>query len=294
MSETQKTFCHSDSFPLNEKGERQNIPPLSEYHNLIKNIKNIDRSKIEYHPLIKEDLEEIKKLHKEWFPVRYDDKWFDAIFLNEGGRYFHVGAFYKVETEKNKFKDIILGLAIGEWRYIDDYFAYMCGNKITNTISDNIDITAELKAYYTCDKYHCVYILTIGVLDECRKFHIGTCMLNCIFNYVLYDDLCLCAYLNVITCNESGKKFYEKNGFVITKKHEKFYEIDKKLYDSEALVRVFTKKERAFYRNRITPPFMKWVNLLVMTPICIIFKIFLYLFLFQCCRKKIRIKEKYD
>ena len=294
MSQIQNNFCHSDSFPPNEKGERQNIIPVSEYHKLLKGIKNLERSKIMYHPLLKEDLEEIKKLHQEWFPVKYEDKWFDGIFINEGRRYFHVGAFYKVETEKNKFKEIILGLAIGEWRYIDDYFVYMCGNKITDTICNNIDTIAEIKANYTCDKYHCVYILTIGVLDECRKFNIGTCMLNCIFNYVLYDELCLCAYLNIIPCNESGKKFYEKNGFTVCKKLEKFYEIDKKLYDSETLVRVFTKKEKAIYRNKSTPPFMKWVNYLAVNPICFILKIFLYLFLFQCLRKKINIKVKKD
>ena len=72
--ENELLLC-SESFPLNENNERKKMKPIAECHKLLKNVK-IDPSQIVYKPLTAENLEEVKKLHIEWFPVKYDDKFF--------------------------------------------------------------------------------------------------------------------------------------------------------------------------------------------------------------------------
>jgi hypothetical protein len=104
----------SEAFPPNEKGERQQLLSLSSYHHLLNGI-TINPKDIIYKPLTKNNLIEVKNLHKEWFPVEYDDSYFEIILDNPCGNYFTIGAFYNFKNlSDNTNREIILGLALCE------------------------------------------------------------------------------------------------------------------------------------------------------------------------------------
>ena len=213
----------SEAFPPNEKGERQQLLSLSSFHDLLNGI-TINPKEIIYKPLTKTNLIEVKNLHKEWFPVEYDDSFFEAIFNNKCCNYFTIGAFYNIKnTNNNENKEIILGLALCEWDYISDYFINHTNQKVVDEISKNININEEVQACLKCQMYHCVYIMTIGVLDEYRQMNIGSNILNNIYNIAIKDDICVAIYLDVIYYNKSAIKFYEKNNF--KKVNEIFYSV---------------------------------------------------------------------
>ena len=58
------------------------------------------------------------------------------------------------------------------------------------------------------------YIMTIGVIDECRKLGIGTQMLDYTIDLIEQTfEHCLAIYLHVADYNQAAIKFYEKHEF---------------------------------------------------------------------------------
>ena len=281
----------SESFPLNEKKERKKIKPIAECHKLLKGVK-IDPSKIIYKPLSPENLEEVKKLHTEWFPVKYEEEIFNNALLYNQGAYFSIAAFYSIPTSENEYKEIILGLIICQWLFTDKYFFKMTTPEIAKTISDNLNFEEEAKLFLSRNKYYySAYIMSLGVIDECRKMNIGTNMLKAIFNYCIYYDICIGVHLNVISHNISAKKFYEKNGMVCVNNIKDFYKIEDKFYDSDVYVRIFTREQKDL-RNKNVYAMMtykeKFIKTYLLKPYYFIIKIMLFIFFLQCFRKKIK------
>ena len=286
-------LLYSESFPLNEKNERQKMKPIAECHKLLKGV-TIDPNRIVYKPLTPENLEEVKKLHVEWFPVKYDEEIFNQSLLYNQGRYFTVAAFYYIQTGENEYKEIILGLIICQWVYVDEYFFKMTTEETAKKISDNLNYEEEVKFLFSCDKYYyCAYIMSLGVIDECRKMGIGSNMLRSIFNYAIYSDICVGVYLHVISSNVSGKKFYEKNGFVKVNNLKDFYDIEGKKYESDVYIKIFTRKEkdsRSQYIYSMMTFKQKCINICILKPLYFIIKILMFIFCLQCFRNKIRTK----
>ena len=286
-------LLYSESFPLNEKNERQKMKPIAECHKLLKGV-TIDPSRIVYKPLTPENIEEVKKLHVEWFPVKYDEEIFNQSLLYNQGRYFTVAAFYYIQIGEKEYKEIILGLIICQWVYVDEYFFKMTSEETAKTISDNLNYEEEVKLLFSRDKYYyCAYIMSLGVIDECRKMGIGTNMLRSIFNYAIYSDICVGVYLNVISSNVSGKKFYEKNGFVKVNNLKDFYDIEGKKYESDVYIKIFTRKEkdsRSQYIYSMMTFKQKCINICILKPLYFIIKILMFIFCLQCFRNKIRTK----
>ena len=81
-----------------------------------------------------------------------------------------------------------------------------------------------------------LYIMTIGVIDECRKWGIGTLLLreanNLVIKHPKFGKTCKFVYLHVATYNESGIRFYDRNRFTKVKRLEAWYEIFGKPYDA--------------------------------------------------------------
>ena len=201
----------SEAFPPDEKGERNNLLSYSSYHNII-NGQKIYKEKIIYKPLSKDSFQDVKNLHKEWFPIDYDDDFFSNVLNNNGGKYFTIGAFYNIKTD-NKDKEVILGLAFCEFEYVMDQLNKFINDKILDEINGNISICDELKSYMKCQFDKCIYIMTIGVMDEFRQMNIGSNLLKYIYNIALKIDRCIAIYLHVISYNETAIKFYKKNKY---------------------------------------------------------------------------------
>ena len=83
------------------------------------------------------------------------------------------------------------------------------------------------------------YIMTLGVIDECRKLGIGTMLLEETYRQVRYFyPECNLIYLHVVDYNKSAIKFYiNKNNFIEMGREENHYEIFNKEYDALILYR---------------------------------------------------------
>ena len=283
---------YSEAFPPNKEGHRPKILSYSPTHELLKeqndSIKTIDTNKIIYKPLNESDLAEIKNLHKEWFPIEYDDNYFKKIFINKYGSYFTIGAFYNIENNKIN-KEIIIGMALCELRPVSDYFINHTSRQAIKEICNNIDFNEEVSSYLKCQDYNCVYIMTIGVLDEYRKLHIGTSLINKIFEEAMMDNLCVGVYLDVIHYNNTAKKFYEKNGFKNVSTIKNYYDLKGNFYDSNVFLKVFSRKEKDEFRRKKFSFGKKMINMFIITPINAIYKIIIFILFFQCFREKIKI-----
>ena len=289
--EEKEILLYSESYPLNSNNEREKVKPISQVHNLLKG-KKIDINKIYYKPLGPNDYEEVKNLHKEWFPVAYPEQLFSDSLLYNQGAFLTQGAFYFLEEEK---KEVILGLIISRWEYVNKYFFDMVGNNnnILNEIDNEISYEDEAILFLSKQKYYsCIYIASLGVIDECRNMKIGTNLLKDLMNYVIYFPFCTGIYLNVITDNFSGKKFYEKNGLKCCYTFKNFYTIGDKKYDSDVYVKIFKKNEKDKAKN-YQYSMMTWkqkcYKLFILKPYYFLVYLFLLFCLCKCVRRKINI-----
>ena len=286
--EEKQTLLYSESYPLNEKNERKKVKPISQVHKLLSGVK-INQNKIYYKPLAPEHYDEVKNLHKEWFPVPYPEQIFENTILFNQGQYLTQGAFYYLEEER---KEIILGLILLQWMWIDKYFVDMVGENVLEEINKNIDYEEEAKLYLSKQKFYTsCYIISLGVIDECRKMNIGTSMIKAIYNYIIVFDFVVGIYLNVISSNTSGKKFYEKNGLKYVNHIKDFYVIDEKNYDCDVYVRIFNKKEKSLRDNYFLSMMtigQKILYYCLYKPFYFIVYVFILVFLLRCFRKKIK------
>ena len=279
----------SDAFPPNKRGFKDKLYPSSSSHTLLKGIK-INPDDIIYKPLSNENLEETKNLHKEWFPVDYSDKFFQKVFDKKNYWYFTIGAFYNfINEEKNEKKEIIIGLALCEWTYINDYYINHIGKKAIKEICRNINFNEEVQSYIKCEDYRFAYIMTIGVLDEYRRMNIGTKLLNKIINIALTDNLCVGVCLDVVYYNQIAINFYKKNNFKKVSTIKNYYtNLKGGSYDSEVFLKIFSRKEKDEFREKNRNIWEKFAHNLIITPFNFIIKIILFLVLFQCFRNKIK------
>jgi len=80
------------------------------------------------------------------------------------------------------------------------------------------------------------YIMTIGVIDECRQLGIGTSLLKQTIQLVEAKyKTCLAIYLHVVDYNRTALKFYKRNGFINLKTLYNHYEIHGADYDAIVL-----------------------------------------------------------
>lgn len=279
----------SEAFPPNKKGRREKQDISSSSHMLLKDTK-LDPNNIIYKPLTKQDIEETKNLHKEWFPIKYSDEYFNTIFNSKEGKYFSIGAFYNIINEETKEKkEIIIGLALCEWIVGSDYFFKVFGKESALEISKNINYIEEVYSYLKYDDYHCIYIMTIGVLDEFRKMKIGSNIVERIINIGLSDKLCIGIFLDVIYYNYSAIKFYKRNEFKKVKTNKNYYNLNGTKYDAHVFLRIFSRKEKDRFRYKNSNVIKKSIDILL-NPIFFIFKIIIFIIFLQCFRNKIKLK----
>ena len=282
---------YSEAFPPNKDGKRPKILSYSQTHDLIKEqgdnkINNLNPEKIIYKPLTENNLSEIKNLHKEWFPIDYDDNYFKKILVNKYGSYFTLGAFYSLD---NNNTEIIIGMALCEYRAVNDYFIKHTSREAIKEISYNIDFNEEVTSYLKCQEYNCVYIMTIGVLDEYRQLHIGSNLIKKIFEEALLDNLCVGVYLDVVNYNKTAMIFYEKNGFKKVSTIKNYYDIKGNFYDSNVFLKIFTRKEKDEFRRKNYSLGRKLLNRFILVPLNAIYKVIFFVLFCQCFRDKIKI-----
>jgi ribosomal protein S18 acetylase RimI-like enzyme len=254
-----KMRVFSDAFPSNKQGDKYKMPCYSEVHKILTNYQ-IQEKNIYYRKLSREDIDEVKNLHKEWFPIDYGEEYFEKIFnalenKNENGIMFYtLGAVILINN-----MECILGAVICEMK-TDAEFIRHAGKhsyrKVSFSIFDEVSLSGET--------YQFAYIMTIGVVDECRGLNIGSKLLNKMINYFTsYHPNCLGIYLHVVEYNKVAINFYRKNKFFEANGLRNYYHINGDVYDAVVFAKLFQPEERRqnksflmnLFENLIIKPF---------------------------------------
>jgi ribosomal protein S18 acetylase RimI-like enzyme len=271
------TRVFSDAFPPNRLGHKDKLPTFSEVHKSLSEIE-IDQNKIIYRELNKNDMEEIRLLHKEWFPIDYTDEYFEAIFIPDKRRknYITLAATYLYEN-----KEYILGAIISEINLKAEFL-----NQTPQKYLGHINVSIFDQISLFTPEYEFAYIMVIGVVDECRRMKLGTEMLNRLMETFAKRKNCLCVYLHVVKYNETAIKFYQRNNFINTTCLKNFYRIKNEFYDCEVFVRFFTSQEKFEAIEKTRNLFDKVLENAIIKPLKVLIFFITLGLLFKSCRRR--------
>jgi ribosomal protein S18 acetylase RimI-like enzyme len=206
----------SDAFP-EISGSKQRPKIHSELHTLLKT-NEIDIEKINYRRIRESEQDQLISLHKEWFPVEYSEQFFKEILDNKNGTFITVAAVYSLDSE-----DYILGSILAECKPEIHYNSQVPEKFRHNTFFEN--------------KFRYVYIMTFGVIDECRNMKLGTKLIDKLVSEVRKVNTAV-LYLHVVDYNKTAIGFYQKNGFKDVTTIKNYYNINGDIYDTKVMIRL--------------------------------------------------------
>ena len=265
-----KIKIFSDAFPPNKSGDKQKISAISETHKNFQHIE-IEEDQIFFKEFNPAHLSEIKILHREWFPIKYDDSFFDRILQETPNKiFFNLGAFYKVKEQ-----EVIIGGIFCEIKDEMQYKRFIPANELRNHevsfVEDIINFSPD---------YEYLYIMTIGVIDKCRRLKLGSKLLNIVTDYFKKRKTCLGIYLHVVEYNRTAIQFYVKNEFMDTALVRNYYYIENEFYNAKVFVKFFSRENMDKE---------KLLELLIIKPIKILLYFFTLGMLCRCVRRKYKI-----
>jgi len=137
------------------------------------------------------DLDQVKILCKEWFPIEYPDTWYQEITANP--RFYALAA---------TLQGRIIGLIVAETKELGQ-LAKEDRSILANCFQKGTKVT---------------YILSLGVCKEFRKQGIASLMLENLISHLTSDPVSnsvRAVYLHVLTTNTQAIIFYEHRGFQV-------------------------------------------------------------------------------
>ncbi|NP_001167157.1 N-alpha-acetyltransferase 60 [Salmo salar] len=145
-------------------------------------------SEVQLRLLCHDDIDSVKLLCGDWFPIEYPDSWYNDITSNK--KFFSLAAI---------FKGGIVGMIVAEIK----------GR--TKVHREDGDILASRFPVDT----QVAYILSLGVVKEFRKHGIGSLLLDSLKEHIstTAQDHCKAIYLHVLTTNTTAIHFYHNRDF---------------------------------------------------------------------------------
>ncbi|XP_036880342.2 N-alpha-acetyltransferase 60 isoform X1 [Manis javanica] len=145
-------------------------------------------SEVSLRLLCHDDIDIVKHLCGDWFPIEYPDSWYRDITSNK--RFFSLAATYR---------GAIVGMIVAEIK------------SRTKIHKEDGDILASNFSVDT----QVAYILSLGVVKEFRKHGIGSLLLESLKDHIstTAQDHCKAIYLHVLTTNSTAIHFYENRDF---------------------------------------------------------------------------------
>lgn len=161
---------------------------------------------VQFRFLCPNDIDEVKRLCTEWFPIEYPDTWYQEITSNP--KFYSLAATYHSR---------IIGIIVVEVK------------QLANTNKEDADILASYKSS-TCQV---AYILSLGVVVDYRKHGIASLLLDSLISYLTAKDRynCKAIYLHVLATNCVAIKFYERRRFKVHSFLPYYYSIQGKPRD---------------------------------------------------------------
>nr|SVE85704.1 EOG090X0BM0 [Daphnia pulicaria] len=152
------------------------------------------------------DLDQVKDLCKEWFPIQYPEAWYRDITSDP--RFYSLAAVYQSK---------LVGLLIAEV-------------KQSNAINKEDKGILDGRMYSNCTVG---YILSLGVCSSFRRQGVASLLLDSFLTHVTQSEnqICKAIYLHVLTMNSAAIRFYEKHYFRLHSFLPYYYSVDGKCKD---------------------------------------------------------------
>ena len=229
QSYEEKVILKSSAFPLIAQGQCYS---RADIHGLLKewsDLRRLEVESLEFKPVFESDIDELKKLHQEWFPIDYDDAFYKALSSNN--------VLSIVASCEYMQRKCILGAVAFRKRFVKR--CSLLGRYFNNDKEPSADDRELLRGYSGimgpfADSLRgtwAAYIMTLGVVDEFRRRGLGLRLISETVKYV--EETCLdvgLIYLHVVEYNTPAMRLYEKCGFVRVGRIEEFYSIRNKPY----------------------------------------------------------------
>jgi ribosomal protein S18 acetylase RimI-like enzyme len=172
------------------------------------------RTKLVLRPIHPSDRQEIQTLHETWFPVRYQDDFYEELvnhrMVNTGNPLFTSCCVLQHSDLEACGKEEIAACVVG---------AFVNRTKLSDELQSLLISNPER---YT----QLFYIMTLGTVTHYRQSGLGTTMIQRCIEEVERHPECGVLYLHVITFNEPAIRFYEKLGFYRVQEIPDYYTID--------------------------------------------------------------------
>ncbi|XP_044766429.1 N-alpha-acetyltransferase 60 isoform X2 [Coccinella septempunctata] len=137
------------------------------------------------------DLNEVRSLCRDWFPIEYPFYWYEAI-TSSSNRYYSLAAVYN---------QTIIGLIVAE---IKPYEYFILNGEDSGILAKCLVGNSDM-----------AYILSLGVLKEYRRNGVATLLLDSLLSYLVSNERrrVKAVFLHVLTTNAAAIMFYEKRKF---------------------------------------------------------------------------------
>jgi len=167
-----------------------------------------------------DDIENLRTLCTDWFPIKYPDSWYKEIMNN--AQYFSLAAVHNEQT---------IGVIVAEVRH--------CSKAHKED--------ADILGYWYPSDTQVAYILILGAAKEYRRKGVASMLLNSFIQHVrsIENQRCKAVYLHVLSTNISAVMFYERKDFKRHKLLPMYYVINGSRMDGYCYV---------YYVNNGSPP----------------------------------------
>ncbi|TYZ57946.1 hypothetical protein PybrP1_003574 [[Pythium] brassicae (nom. inval.)] len=192
-----------------------------------------------FRKLVAADIEQVRGLHETWFPIRYNQSFYDGaatgLWMETGGPLFAQLAV-QVPVAQG-------GIYAGDYTggYADGYAGsgreYILGAVTASTLPLAKIEDPELLAADDVLHTHVMYILTLGCRSSVRRRGIASALLQECIDQAGRQPQCGAVYLHVKADNVTALRFYEKNGFQNLRFLEDYYVIDGVRHDAYLYIR---------------------------------------------------------
>jgi histone acetyltransferase MCC1 len=177
-----------------------------------------------------QDREVIQRLHEEWFPVLYQDEFFDELvqgrMIGSGDPLFTRLAIENDEGDGGDHEEAeerIVGCVVGSF-----VNAHLLSKFMQDLLINNL---AEHPRMF--------YIMTLGCVQSVRRTGLATTMIDECLAAVEQDVECGVVYLHVKVDNVAAIRMYEKLGFHRVTEIQNYYTIEETLHNCFLYARYF-------------------------------------------------------
>ncbi|KAG1707983.1 hypothetical protein DVH05_024635 [Phytophthora capsici] len=208
-----------------------------------RDVESVDFTKVETVPtperviyfrdLVSWDIPQVRVLHEEWFPIRYNQAFYDGaaqgMWMETGGP-----LFARLAVEMQPSPDLQMPVQPSpDSRREENILGAVTASTLPLSKVDDPDLISPDDWEHT----HIMYILTLGTKSSVRRMGIASALLQECIAQAGRQPHCGAVYLHVKADNLSARHFYEKNGFQNLRYLQDYYMIDGVRHDAFLYIR---------------------------------------------------------